>query len=495
MSTIRFGSYATGKLVWSPQQPIQPVEIIKPKPPEPPVSKPARATITSFETPIRVGKPSRAVASVTQGKPDKFRWQWQSGGVWHTGAENPASDLDHSFNRPNGAWDNVFPAVAGKFPIRLQTLVNGAVVDQTGTLRIIEVQDSPVPPEPPTPQPTPGPAGAWRADGRIFRLVSTGEAVRYKGVTAFKLCRLHADGQDIGPFLSAYAGYNVLRVWDYVTWTLAANGMEGWDSCTPDQWRVFLKFVGLRGWMVECTLLTNDDPLRITPAKALVAALSQDPRPDNLMLEIGNEPETHKHISTASLRAVCDASGFLYASGNYEKAGDQQHPSSMAFGFRGVAHSDRDSEWPRRAHDLKEYFEGGGPHYPAEPKRPFPWVEDEPPKEQDVNPPPAPNTKADDWRAYFGTSAILGAGATFHSQTGKEGKLPTPSETVLLKAALEGLDAFPAMTPLGNYSRPSDHSLRTYVVGNAMVRIRPTTSTPPINGFMKVGASNILWRR
>lgn len=494
MSTIRYGSYATGKLVWSPQQPIQPVEIIKPPiPPEPPPVS-AKATITSFETPIKVSQTSRAVAKVTSGHADQFCWQWYDGHTWRTGAVNNASDLDHTFNRKNAPFDNVFPLGPGSFPIRLQTFVNGQMTDQTGTPRIITVEPlAPIPPEPPGPEP--GPAGAWRTDGKIFRRVDTGAGARYRGFTAFKLCRLFTDGVDIVPFLNAYRGYNVARVWDYVTWTIPANGVAGWESCTPEQWRTFLAFMKDKGLNVELTLLTNDDPNRIPPAKALVAALSTGTRPTNLLIEIGNEPETHKHISTASLKAVCDGSGFLYASGNYESSGNVDHPNSMAFGGYGVAHTARDSEWPRRAHDLMEYYNGGGPHYTTEPSRKYPWVGDEPAKPADVSAPPAPNSKADDWRAYFGTCALLGAGGTFHSETGKVGALPNAEEQVLLAAALEGLTAFPDDAPLGSYSRPSDKSLRTYVVGNFMVRIRPTTPTPPISGFVRTGASNILWRR
>ena len=105
-------------------------------------------------------------------------------------------------------------------------------------------------------------------------------------------------------------------------------------------------------------------------------------------------------------------------------------------------------------------------------------------------------TKADDFRAYFGTCALLGAGATFHSETGKFGLPPTDEERVLAAAALEGLNAFPANAPLANYTRPNDSSLRTYVMGNYSVRIRPTTPTHPGgSGWKRIGSSPILWQR
>jgi hypothetical protein len=206
-------------------------------------------------------------------------------------------------------------------------------------------------------------------------------------------------------------------------------------------------------------------------------------------IEGRNEPQTHSQtVSTKLLKPALDASGFVYASGNYEI-------SANAFGPYLVAHTARDSEWPRKAHDLMDYFNGGGPHKPTDPAHKVPCIGDEPAKTEDVSPPKPPLTKADDWRAYFGTAALLGAGATFHSETGKWAQVPTAAEAELAKAALEGLDAFPADAPLGAYSRPNDNSLRTYVVGNYSVRIRPTTSTHPIAGFTRIGSSNILWKR
>jgi hypothetical protein len=141
-------------------------------PPEPPVPVTTRATIESWETPVKVGQPSRAVAKVTSGKPGQFRWSWgDKSGTWHVGALNVGTDLDHSFNRPNGVFDNVPPG-PGKYPIRLETLVAGKVVDTTGTLRLLEVLADDVPPIEPPPVITPPPgggtvrAGLVRADGK-----------------------------------------------------------------------------------------------------------------------------------------------------------------------------------------------------------------------------------------------------------------------------------------------------------------------------------------
>ena len=80
------------------------------------------------------------------------------------------------------------------------------------------------------------------------------------GVSAFPLCRLYTNGHDIQPFLEAFPGYNVLRVWDYVPWD-----KTGWESCTVEQWKAFLKTVGGLGLARRTTLLTDDDPGRPCP--------------------------------------------------------------------------------------------------------------------------------------------------------------------------------------------------------------------------------------
>jgi hypothetical protein len=316
-------------------------------------------------------------------------------------------------------------------------------------------------------------------DGRIF--LQGGQPWRWKGVSAFQLLDRWAHGEDIEPFLRAYKGFNVLRVWLYTPrkeW-----GDSAWDAPGAPTVRAFLDRVALDGWYVELTLLTDDDPVRLPSARALVADLAQAPRPSNLLLEIGNEPRTHKAIDTRAMKGALDASGFLYASGDYEE-------SARAFGSYLVTHTGRDSEWPRRAHDLLEFYTGGGPNDPGDPAHRVPIVADEPAKLQDVG-----GDRVNDWRAYFGTVALLGAGGTFHAETGKFARLPTPDESALAAAALDGLNAFPADAPRGGYARLVESSLRTYVVGPFMVRVRPQTATAPEAGWNPIGDGGVLWRR
>jgi hypothetical protein len=573
MATIRRGTTATGRLIWTAPQPLK-LTSFTPTPPEPPVpTLSAKATIASYETPIRVDGTSAAVAKVTQGTPQQFRWQFQDQTAWVTQATNAASDLDHHYKFPH----------AGSFPIRLQTLVNGVVVDQSSsTSRVVVVEPLVTPPEPEPPDPGPGPpqpgegevllhltdmrneapipgADAWwqltpevvkqtDASGHVILTATSQSGVcvkkagyhspglpeqdhtcvtilpprvpieltlervppppppvpdihaggkifyddanrpwRYKGVSAFKLGYLYETGQDIRPFLEAYRGFNVLRVWAYTDW---ANGWPRPSSAAIV--REFLAQVGSFGFLVEYTFLTNDSLAMSDWARDFVAQLCEPTRP-RMFAEIRNEPQTHSQtVSTQRLKPAFDASRLVYSSGNYEQ-------SANAFGPYLVYHSQRDKEWCRRAHDAMEYYNGGGPHKPTDPAHKVPCIGDEPPKPSDVaapTPGPLHLTKADDYRAYFGTCAILGGGATFHCATAMQGLLPTEEEKALAAAALEGLDAFPADAPLGQYTRPNDSSLRTYVVGNYSVRIRPTTPNHPGgSAWKRVGASPILWRR
>lgn len=343
-------------------------------------------------------------------------------------------------------------------------------------------------PKPPAP-----PAAALpplHADGKIFRLPD-GTPWRYKGVSSFALLDRFAKGQDISDVLTApaYQGFNTVRVWEYVPvkdWKASA-----WDVRSADVTRAFVARVALAGWRVELTLLTDDDPARLAWAKAFVPQLTAGGCPSNLFLEGGNEPRTHKAIDTAALKGVLQASGCLYASGDYED-------SNRAYGTYLVTHTARDGEWPRRTHDCYDFFKGGGPNDPSDPAHRVPCVLDEPAKPADVG-----GNHMIDWAGYFGSAGILAAGATSHNESGKFGLPPTPEEAQLAGIALKALDAFPADAPLGGYACLTcpgggaiGDSLRTYLVGGKyMVRIRPKTPASPRAGFTPIDTAGILWRQ
>jgi hypothetical protein len=293
--------------------------------------------------------------------------------------------------------------------------------------------------------------------GQIF--YQDGHPWRWKGITAFGLAHRYCAGEDIEPFLTAAKGFNLLRVFLYVEWP-----DTGWTAPEDECLRRFTDMAGHRGFYVELTLLTGVKP--IDQAQSLVTHYFTllDDQP-NVLIELVNEPHLYGKPDTSQLAVPVDTH-LLWTSGDYDPA-DRMH------GKYGVAHTPRDNEWPRKAHDLFEYFHGGGPGTPADPPHAFPIVADEPQR------PDQAGYVAADFAAYFGVSSLLGAGGTFHFESGKYGKPPTPQEADCAAAALKALDFYPADAPLGGYSHdvPDEQatgSLRSYKVGPYKVRVRPT---------------------
>ncbi len=295
------------------------------------------------------------------------------------------------------------------------------------------------------------------AKNQIF--YQNGQAWRWKGVTAFGLQNRYCKGEDIQPFLNAFNGFNVLRVFYYVEW----EG-TGWGIPTDECMHNFLNYVGQRGWYVEMTALTGTKP--INEAQQIVDHLFRDfGAHTNLMIELVNEPHVYDKPNTSELHVPSDTP-VLWASGDY----DFSHGGVMR-GSYGVAHTPRDNEWPRKAHDLLEYYGGGGPGSPSDPPHHFPQVADEPER------PDQAGYVATDFEAYFGVASILGAGATFHFESGKYGNPPTLQEAICAASALRALNYFPADAPLGPYQRIDENgqTLRTYKVGPYTVRVRPVS--------------------
>jgi hypothetical protein len=332
-------------------------------------------------------------------------------------------------------------------------------------------------------------------DRRVF--TKDGKPWTWKGLSAFPWCDRFARGDDMGPLLDPFQalGYNLLRVWDYVTWP-----GTGWESQPPEVWIAFLRAMEARGFYVELTLMTDDLPHRYDIAQHLVEELAKA-KPPNLVLEIGNEPNIHKNIEVERLRAACEASGFLYASGLNDVDADEW------FGLYLTAHTPRDYEWPRKCHDLLEYYNGGGPSAPTDPPHHVPCVSDEPLQPQ--RPPPHDSGLAyqngdldetgKDYRAYFAGCLIMGPGATFHWEGGKFGLPPTPEEEHCATEALFGL-SFPAGSSNNGYRRIDEQgkTSRTYIDGSpgkSMVRIRPETREASESGWTPLDDDGILWSR
>ena len=300
---------------------------------------------------------------------------------------------------------------------------------------------------------------------------------RWKGVTAFGLMNRFAKGENIDPFLDAFEGFNVLRVFYYVDWP-----GTGWGIPTDDAVHRFLDYVGARGFHVELVLLTGLKGQH--EAQDIVThCFTEFGRHENLFIEEVNEPGVHDKVDpkilTEPLTPVVWTDGLTVA--GHE-------------GLYLTPHTPRDSEWARRAHDLLEYYSGGGPGSPSDPAFHEPAVADEPAKKEDV---PAATWDVD-FLFYFGACSLLGAGATFHFESGKYGHEPTEEELRLAKLALFALDAFPPDAPLGAYRRIDEkgNTSRTYVIGERyMVRGQPKTLTAPEPGWQSLEPLGVLWKK
>jgi hypothetical protein len=316
-----------------------------------------------------------------------------------------------------------------------------------------------------------------------FFQLGDGTPWRMKGVTGFKLAEIWRRGGDWRGFLNAYPGYNTVWTFDY---TEGPNWVdEPWESLPVDQCVRFVQDVGNVGWRVAHCLLSSSNPARRQHALDLIAAFKSAAL-TNLFLRGANEPEVQHdgiYIETEFMHQALEQSGYPYCNGVYKQ-------TDRHYGTWLETHTQRDGEWPRRSHDAMDIY-----HPPADAPpgnqlpHQMPIVLGEPAKYQDVG------ASVQDWKAYFGSGSFFGAGVVFHSQTGKFADLPTDQEKQLASAALMGLNAFPADAPAGAYSRIDDQTLRTYIVGTASVRIRPTTPTHPQAGWTSLDTDHILYTR
>jgi hypothetical protein len=339
----------------------------------------------------------------------------------------------------------------------------------------------------------PVPIARWIADGHVFRRPD-GTAERYRGLSQFRLLDRFARGDDISWVRKTFpASANVCRVWTYVEWDPPAT----WTYPPNDVVVDFLRAMAGQGFRVELTLMTSDYEHRYPPMLDLAEYLAAED-PDNLVIEIGNEPLTNKRIQVERFYPILDASSLVWSSGIYEDE------SFMPSGHYIAHHSARTFDWPRRAHDALEFWNGDGPSKKHPPFK-MPCALDEPGKPED-----APGDRAQkirDFRAYGGASAIMGCGATFHSNSGKNSTAPgspeqwpiTDEEIDCATALFEGLDAFADDAPLGPYRRiveagQPDHA-RTYVVGPCMVRCQQNGTAAPEPGWTPIDADGVLFRK
>jgi hypothetical protein len=329
----------------------------------------------------------------------------------------------------------------------------------------------------------------WTPDRRIWR-DADGQPVRWRGLTGFKAGEIFSGGNlaRLADWLGHFddMNYNVVRLFAHAVgpgWEV-----EGWETVPDDALIDCVKWFGDLGYGVEYVLLTDDASARIpTALRQIGACVSARLLLPNLFLQGGNEPTTHKAIDTQALHLALRASGFNYCSGDFEDP-------TRWFGSYFTVHTPRDGEWPRKSKDLMDYF-GGNTGTTASAFN-APGVADEP-QRPDAAGAPSPEAKRQDFYAYAAIASLFGAGATFHSKLAEYIQMPTEEDVACAQSFSDGLSVFPADAPNGAYRRIDENgaTLRTYIVGNYMVRARPTTMSAPEPGWQPLDTMGICWRR
>lgn len=331
----------------------------------------------------------------------------------------------------------------------------------------------------------------WTTSGKFF--YQDGKIIRRKGFSSFKLLNLHEAGQDIRPILSQYPEANLARV---LTYTPEKDwGKDYWDFPSNPGTSDFLDLMESLGYQVSLCLVTDNDKNRIDQIKFLVSYLKSQ-KHTNLQLEAVNEPYVKgddDKLNPSLFRNLLSGSGFLYSSGVY-------CDNTRFYGQFWLDHSSRGNGWySKGGHSLYEAYTGGGPNNGNEPALHMPGCEDEP-----IRPDQCGYDQLGLY-AYAASCGLFGAGATFHSESGKLSKLLNVDEMKCKEMFFKGLDMFPLDAALQPYNGrivepgneqggPTENS-RTYLVGKYSIRIKQVGLEHPQAGWKSLDPYGICWTR
>lgn len=322
-------------------------------------------------------------------------------------------------------------------------------------------------------------AGTLTMSGPIFRV--NGSAWRWLGCTAFALPMLHAAGENIEAFLdwAIATGFTTLRGFFAFHYIPSQMGRPDFVA-TSAQTRAFLEALARRE--VRCEWTCGDMQIvkpDLQAQKEWYAAQADVIKDFPLATaETCNEPFKNGVDVVAIGRF---GQGIVQTSGNYG-------PPCLPRLDYGVTHTPRDDEWPRKAKELYDLYEGwadlpGGIR--------IPWVSDEGMGADETNQPGKRSNVPNDFFDDAACASLMGAGLTHHGTDVIFARVPGPTQQACAAAAVAGATAFDPEVATGQYTRgglsdcPLEHddatALRTFVRmrGNradALV-IRPTTAT------------------
>lgn len=353
---------------------------------------------------------------------------------------------------------------------------------RTGATRLYKKCATTTPPvEPPVPIP-PSAISKVRVDNLLFK-DEQNNIFPYRGFSSFLLLKKFLDGENIVPYCKAWSalGYNVARVFSQVDWT-GSPGPGFVPSSYPNynaQLINFLNLLSQNGLYCELVVHTFDYNLQ-EMANHVLRLSNIITNHKNVFLEIANEPPVN-NIDIVGLLNLLNMSSV-----NYPYATGQYFPTATPAGTYVTTHTPRDNEWPRKAKYLIEYHQGGAPESPSDPQFLMPIVADEPMGGADFISLGRRSNVPSDFYSYGALAQLMGAGATFHHESGLNSIMPDGIELDCAKAFITGMRLVDTKYQTGSYTRvglsdspiKSDNSLRTYgmILGNlaCMVRVRPT---------------------
>lgn len=378
------------------------------------------------------------------------------------------------------------------------SFTNPKGIGRTGAARLVKACpqipppiEPPVPPiDPPGPINPPAPSiSKVRVEGLVFKNEDN-SIFPYRGATSFLLLRrlLEGDGAGVHSVCSEFnlLGRNVLRVFSQVDWigppTTPGPGFYPADYPNYDV-KVAELFDIAKLYNLHIELVAHTFAYDMDSMVAHVNRLHNIIKSKmNVFLELANEPPRNG-IDIQTLMDKLDLNQFTYpwSSGQYD-------PTCLPAGSYCTPHTPRDSEWPRKAKNLLEYRNGGGPEAPTDPAMQRPIVGDEPIGAGEVDDPGRRSTNALDFYTYAALAQLYGTGSTFHYELGLNAIFPpkTSIQYVCAEAFAQGSKAVSPTVQLWNYTRvglggcpiKSDNSLRTYGMQSGavavFVRVRPT---------------------
>jgi hypothetical protein len=291
-----------------------------------------------------------------------------------------------------------------------------------------------------------GQHGRIHIDGLVFR-DEQGAIWPWKGFTAFTLYLLWLIGkgaavdQPVSDWLSLRHRPNTLRVLGMVN-SFARLHPQDWTGYY-DELQPFVRYLFSK-WAIRVEFVIFADSGDIMPdagqqndhARRVADLIGDEP---NVFLEVANEPSQHSNLSGGDERA--------YEIYHMIKRADRMVATGAGDGsFSGdfvTVHTPRDLEWPRKAKDILDVRDIA--HDPS--------VADEPMGASEVWQEGKRDTNPRNFADYAAVAQLVGAGSTFHSDSGILARPLQPIQRECAEAFFAAADWVPSPAQIEIFNR------------------------------------------